>query len=41
MSFDDLFRKDRPNKTLQRTGAGAAVPRQSQHAVLPVKLDLT
>ena len=27
MSFDDLFRRDRPNKTLQRTGDGAAVPR--------------
>src|SRR5437879_6432837 len=25
MSFDDLFRRDRPNKTLQRTAAGMAV----------------
>jgi predicted ATPase len=28
MSFDDLFRKDRPNKKLQRTAAGIAVPCQ-------------
>jgi len=34
MSFDDLFRKDRPNKKLQRTVAGIAVPCQSQHTGL-------
>jgi hypothetical protein len=34
MSFDDLFRRDRPNKTLQRTAAGMAVPCQSQHTGL-------
>ncbi len=34
MSFDDLFRRDRPNKTLQRTAAGMAVPCQSQRALI-------
>jgi hypothetical protein len=31
MSFDDLFRRDRPNKTLQPTAAGMAVPPKSAH----------
>jgi len=29
MSFDDLFRRGRLNKTLQRTAAGMAVPQAS------------
>jgi len=34
MSFDDLFQRDRSNKTLQRMAAGMAVPCQSQRTGL-------
>jgi len=34
--FDDLFRRDRLNKTLERTAASMAVPSQSQRTGLGV-----
>jgi hypothetical protein len=34
MSFDGLFRRDWPNKTLQGTAAGMAVSCQSQRALI-------
>src|SRR5882762_4684086 len=41
MSFDGLSRRNRPNKTLQRTAAGMAVPCQSQRNTACYGGDLT